>query len=411
MRIACAGGGPGGLFFALAMKAREPGHEITVYERNKENATHGWGVIVGGNLLDMLRGVDEKTALEVERAGIRWRDQTVWIHGARDVYSGEDAYSISRQRLVNILAARAREVGVRVSYQHPVTSPAELANADLLIAADGAGSELRRAMGEFGTEVRLSGNKYIWLGTGRISDAFNYFFVRTDHGWIWAHVYPFDEMSSTFLVECSPQTWAGLGFDTMTTEDALTVLDHVFAEHLGDHRLVGRLPDGTYARWLNFRTIINQRWHHGKMVLLGDSAHTAHFSLGQGTKLALEDAAALAGQLCQPIRLEAALGAYETQRRAEVARTASEARCSAEWFENVPRYARLSTRGFATLLHARLSPLVPILPPRLSYPVHRATRRLTFLGAVRNRFGPVTHAVYGLREALSRRGGDAGKPA
>jgi 2-polyprenyl-6-methoxyphenol hydroxylase-like FAD-dependent oxidoreductase len=401
MRIACVGGGPAGLYTAITAKLRDPGHEITVYERNKAGAAHGWGVILGQDLLAELHDVDAVSATAIERAGHHWRDQVVRIRGQQDLYTGSDACNISRQRLVDVLAARAVELGARIEYGHDVRDPAQLAGADLIVAADGAGSALRETAGSFGTTVKAGGNKYIWLATSRLFDSFHFLFTETDAGWIWAHAYQFDAQMSTFIVECAPWTWSGLGFDTMAADDALATLGRLFADHLLGHPLTGRFPDETDARWLSFRTVSNERWHDGTMVLAGDSARTAHFSIGQGTKLALEDAIVLADCLGQaePANLEAALQTYEARRRAETERRVSEARCSAQWFENVPRYTGLRANQFATLLRARRSPLLTVLPPRVSYQVHQATERITVLHGIRGKIGPAAKIMYGRRSA------------
>jgi 2-polyprenyl-6-methoxyphenol hydroxylase-like FAD-dependent oxidoreductase len=398
VRITCVGGGPAGLYFSLLMKLRHPEHDIRLLERNVTNATHGWGVTLGQDVLEALRGHDPVSAQELERAALRWTDQVVHIGGSREVQGGYSIYNVARQSLVDILARRASDAGVRIEYGREVTSLADVPPCDLIVAADGAGSQLRSAVAGFGTSTRLSGNKYIWLGSGVPFDGtFNYIFASTHCGWVWAYVYQFNTRASTFIVECSPQTWTGLGLDVMPTDEAAAFLSDVFKEHLGGHRFTAKLPDGTLAKWLNFRIVTNQRWHVGNLVLAGDSAHTAHYSLGQGTKMALEDAIALADSLQRHAGLEAALTAYEACRKAELARPLSEARCSAEWFENLPRYSSLKPGQFAVLLERRWSPLIQVLPPRFSYLLLMAARRITVLDRIRSRIGPVIKARHGRR--------------
>ena len=401
MKITCVGGGPAGLYFSLLMKLRDPGHDIQILEQNATGAVQGWGVTLGQDVLQTLCGHDSTSAEEIERAALRWTHQVVRIGSSQEAYGGYSIYNIGRQTLVDILARRASQTGVRIDYGHQVTSLAELPPSDLIVAADGAGSRLRSAIDRFGTGTRLSGNKYIWLASGVPFDGmFNYIFVPTHHGWVWAYAYQFDARTSTFIVECSPQTWAGLGLDAMPTGEAASLLSDLFKDYLDGHRLTAKFPDGTIARWLDFRIITNQRWHAGNLVLAGDSAHTAHYTLGQGTKMALDDAIALSESLDRHTSLEAALTAYEGRRKAELVRPLSEARCSAEWFESLPRYINLKPHEFATLLQARWSPLIKVLPPRLSYQLRQATKRFTVLDSIRGRIGSAVKTIHGRHNSV-----------
>jgi 2-polyprenyl-6-methoxyphenol hydroxylase-like FAD-dependent oxidoreductase len=358
-------------------------------------------VTLGQDVLDLLRDNDSTSARELEKAALRWTHQVVRIGGIDESFAGFNIYNIGRQTLVDILARRAMDVGVRIHYGHEATSLAELPPSDLVVAADGAGSVLRSGVDGFGTTIRTSGNKYIWLGCGIPFDGtFNYIFAPTIHGWVWAYAYQFEEQTSTFIIECSPETWARCGLDGMSADEAAAMLSDLFKDYLDGHRLIARYPDGTIARWLDFRIIANQRWHVRNLVLAGDSAHTAHYSLGQGTKMALDDAIALADALERHAELETALTAYEAQRKAQLVRPLSEARCSAEWFENLPRYIDLRPHQFATLLQARWSPLIQILPPRLSFLLHQATKRFTVLGSIRNRIGRTVKVIYGRRNSV-----------
>jgi 2-polyprenyl-6-methoxyphenol hydroxylase-like FAD-dependent oxidoreductase len=383
------------------MKLRHPGHDIRLIEQNVTGAAHGWGVTLGQDVLDTLRGNDPVSAQELERAALRWSRQVVHIGGSRETQGGHSIYNIARQSLVDILARRASDVGVRIDYGHEVASLVDVPPSDLIVAADGAGSQLRSAVSGFGTSTRLCGNKYIWLGSSApLDDTFNYFFAPTSSGWVWAYAYQFDTWTSTFIVECSPQTWTWLALDVMETDEGAAFLSDVFKEHLNGHGLTAKLPDGALAKWLDFRIVTNRRWHVGNLVLVGDSAHTAHYSLGQGTKMALEDAIALADSLQRHAGLEAALTAYEAGRKAELVRPLSEARCSAEWFENLPRYSGLKPTQFAVLLQRRWSPLVQVLPPRFSYVLDQATKRITALDWIRSRVGPAMKTMYGRRNSV-----------
>jgi len=353
------------------MKLQDPANDVIVVERNKEGVTHGWGVVMERRFLATLAELDAESAAEIAARSVRWREQVVCIHGGREVNRDNgDTYGVSRQKFVDILAARASALGVDIRYERDVTGTAELPGADLIVAADGVSSQLRSAHAQFCTRVTDGRNKYIWLGTGTAWDAFNFFFVPTKAGWIWAHAYPHEPTTSTFIAECAESTWAALGFGNASPSRTCDMLEEIFADHLDGRRLWAQFPDGMDARWLNFRTMSNERWHHGNVVLAGDSAHTAHFSVGLGTTLALQDVIALAGQLRRADNLadgglSAALTAYQQQRQAELRLHAIEAQRSALWFENVPRYAGLSPRQFATVLHARRAAHLPKLPPRL----------------------------------------------
>jgi 2-polyprenyl-6-methoxyphenol hydroxylase-like FAD-dependent oxidoreductase len=331
----------------------------------------------------------------------------VHIGYGQHAWSGHSTYNIGRQTLVDILARCAQEVGVCIDYGHEVTSIAELPPSDLIVAADGAGSQLRSAVGGFGNSTRSTGNKYIWLECDvPFDDTFNYIFAPTEHGWVWAYAYQFEAAASTFIIECSPSTWVGLGFDALPLSEAADLLSDLFKDHLDGRRLTALFPDGTVAKWLDFRVVTNQRWHDGNVVLVGDAAHTAHFSLGQGTKMALQDAIVLADSLQRHANLETALSAYEERRKAELVRPLSEAQCSAEWFENLPRYINLKPHQFAVVLHARWSPLVKVLPPRVSYEFYHASQRFTAFNPILGRIGSVVKTAYGRRISIAHeRGG------
>jgi 2-polyprenyl-6-methoxyphenol hydroxylase-like FAD-dependent oxidoreductase len=395
MRIVCVGGGPAGLYFSLLAKQHDRSHDITVFERSKTGSNFGWGVTIDPGFLGKLYGNDPESARQVEQAACRWRKQYIHINGEQVTYDGDgDLYNFNRPDLVDILGARAQRLGVRIEYDHEVQSASQLPEADLIVAADGVNSRIRQENPNFGTDVWLSDDKYIWLGTDKVFDTFAYHFTRTDGGWLWASTYGVGSKLSTFVVHTSAETWKALGFDSMPIRDSLSVLSELFQDQLEGHRLMGQVGDETNARWLSFRNVKNQRWHVGNIVLAGDAAHTTHFSAGEGTRLAIEDAIALAENVRRHDDFEVALESYERQRRAEMRQTQNEARLSAQWFENLPRYIDLKPRQFGALVHARRSALLPLLPPRLFYHLDRASREIGILRQVRRRIGLLATALH-----------------
>jgi len=282
------GGGPAGLYFALLMKLRDPGHDITIIERNAADSTHGWGVTFGPDLLEKLYSSDPRSAREIDQAAFRQVNQVVDIQGKQILHPGGGVYSINRQRLLDILAARAQGLGVNIEFNREVTAPSQLPEADLIVACDGVNSRTRLDAKGLQTDVRLGSNKYIWLGTNKVFESFTYAFVYTDSGWIWAYGYGVDAESSTFIVKCSPETWTGLGFDTIPPLDSLPLLEKLFECQVDGHELVGPVSRSANVQWLSFRTVTNRRWYDGKIVLTGDAAHTTHFTIGSGMTLAIE---------------------------------------------------------------------------------------------------------------------------
>jgi 2-polyprenyl-6-methoxyphenol hydroxylase-like FAD-dependent oxidoreductase len=395
VRIVCVGGGPAGLYFSLLMKLNDHRHDITVFERSKAGSGFGWGVTIDPDFLQKLYSNDPESARQIEQAAFRWRKQYIYINGERVTYDGDrDLYNFNRPDLIDILAARARRLGVRVEYDHEVRSVSQLPKADLIVAADGVNSRIRRENPNFGTDVWLSHDKYIWLGTDKVFDTFAYHFIRTDGGWLWVSTYGVGSNLSTFVVHTSPEAWEALGFDNMPISDSLSALSELFRDQLDGHRLMGQVGDEANARWLSFRNVSNQRWHVGNIVLAGDAAHTTHFSAGEGTRLAIEDAITLAGNVQHRDDLIEALESYERQRRAEMRHTENEARLSAQWFENLSRYIDLEPRQFGALVHARRSALLPLLPPRLFYHLNHASREIGILRRLRRRIGPLVTVLH-----------------
>jgi 2-polyprenyl-6-methoxyphenol hydroxylase-like FAD-dependent oxidoreductase len=402
VKITCVGAGPAGLYVAILAKGRNPAHEVTVIERNDPGQTRGWGLAFGPEILKKLDNADPESARVIERGMHRWHKDYVTVRGQRVVHVNDtDIYTMTRPRLVEILADRARELGAHVRYNEEVSGLAQLADADLIVAADGVSSGLRDEAGAFGTDITLSRDKFIWLGTDAPFENFEYFFVETACGWVWGSGYGGLSGQSTFLVHCTTQTWSDLGFGSMPAAGSLEVIRELFKEPLAGHRLMGQADDESDARWLSFRTVTNRRWHAGNVVLVGDSAHSTHFSAGVGTVMALEDAIALTDALGRHDRLDSALEAYERQRKAELKPAQDAARLSSEWFANVPRYISLRPQAFATALYARRSPLLGLLPPRLWYLVYRASGQVPVLRQLATRLYPAARAIG--RRAIGRR--------
>lgn len=355
MRIACVGGGPAGLTFAISMKLRDPAHDIVVFERNAPGDTFGWGVVFSDQTMENLRANDPKSADAIEAGFAHWDDIDVHIHGQTITSSGHGFVGIGRKRLLNILQDRARELDVRLEFQAEIEpTPALLAEYDLVLACDGANSKLR-AMFEpdFGVDIDVRPNKYIWLGANKAFEAFTFAFEQTPHGWIWAHAYKFEDNASTFIVECSEATWRAFGFDAMSQDETCRAAEKLFAKHLDGATLSTNAKHLRGSAWLNFPRIVCETWARGNLILMGDAAHTAHFSIGSGTKLALEDAILLAEVLHGGKPLDEALAEYRAVRQVEVLKLQNAARNSTEWFENVDRYARLEPLQFTYSLLTR----------------------------------------------------------
>jgi anthraniloyl-CoA monooxygenase len=350
MRVGILGGGPGGLYLGLLLKKQDPRHEVRVVERNPPGATFGWGVVFSEETLGALRDADHTTYEQItERFAkwgaidIRYRGETVRSRG--HVFSG-----MSRKVLLELLQRRCRELGVALEFEREVADLALFDGCDLVVAADGVSSTVRRRdEGRFGPSLDRHRTKYAWFGTDLVLDAFTFVFRDTEHGLFQVHAYPFDAGTSTFIVETHESTWRRAGLDGMSEQESLAYCQQLFRPELGDHRLLSNR-----SIWFTFETLRNRSWHHGNVVLLGDAAHTAHFTIGSGTKLAMEDAIALAGALQRfPADLEAALTHYELERQPVVERFQEAARESATYFESVSRYAGFEPVQFAFNLLTR----------------------------------------------------------
>jgi anthraniloyl-CoA monooxygenase len=344
MRVMCLGGGPAGLYFAISMKLRDPSHEITVLERNPADATFGWGVVLSDETLDALTTNDPVSATAIRDHFAYWDDIALHHRGRRLVSTGHGFCGIGRHRLLLILQNRARELGVDLRFETDFDTAAEfVADHDLVVAADGINSRTRTAYAEyFEPDVDLRRCQFVWLGTHqKFDDAFTFIFEQTEHGWVWAHAYQFDADTATFIVECSQDTFDRFGFAAMSQQESIAVCERIFADHLGGHHLMTNARHLRGSAWLQFPRVLCRNWSHGNIVLLGDAAATAHFSIGSGTKLAMESAVALADLVNGESDLDNALAGYQDQRRLEVLRLQSAARNSMEWFEHVERYLDL----------------------------------------------------------------------
>lgn len=359
MRILCLGGGPAGLYFALLMKLQNPAHQITVVERNRPFDTFGWGVVLSDQTLDNLQVADPVSAQLIGDAFNHWDDIEVFFKG-RSVRSGGHGFcGIGRKRLLNILQDRCIELGVELVFETDVQDDqaiTEKYQADLVIASDGLNSRIRNRYADtFKPDIDLRACRFVWLGTHKTFDAFTFAFEQTEHGWFAAHAYKFDDSTSTFIVETPEAVWKAHGLDQMSQEDGIAFCEKLFAKYLDGNALMN---NATHVRgsaiWIRFPRVVCERWvHHetinGKpvpIVLMGDAAHTAHFSIGSGTKLALEDAIELSRCFAQHPATDDALQAYEAVRSVEVLKIQNAARNSTEWFENVDRYSGLDAEQF-----------------------------------------------------------------
>ncbi|MBS0295999.1 MAG: bifunctional salicylyl-CoA 5-hydroxylase/oxidoreductase [Proteobacteria bacterium] len=355
MKVVCLGGGPAGLYFAISMKLRDPSHQVTVYERNAPGDTFGWGVVFSDQTMDNLRANDPVSAEVIADSFAHWDDIDVFFKGERITSSGHGFSGIGRKRLLNVLQDRARELGVELVFDTEIEADLDaFADADLIVASDGMNSKIRNAWPEvFDVDIDTRSNKYVWLGTHKAFDAFTFAFEETPHGWIWAHAYRFDQSTSTFIMECSEETWRGLGFDQMDQDETCRAGERLFAKYLDGHSLMSNARHLRGSAWLNFQRILCRNWRIGRVVLLGDAAHTAHFSIGSGTKLAFEDAIKLAQVLHGGLPIDQGLEEYQTEREVEVLKLQSAARNSTEWFETLERYTSLEPLQFAYSLLTR----------------------------------------------------------
>jgi anthraniloyl-CoA monooxygenase len=352
MRIACIGGGPASLYASLLFRQALPETEITVYERNREGDTFGWGVVFSDETLGHFERCDKTTFDAISAAFVHWTDIDTWLRGTWVRSTGHGFSGLGRKRLLAILGARCRELGVRLVFEREVPDPrALMAEADLVLGADGVQSMVRSTFeAAFRPDVRLGRARFTWLGTTLPLTAFTFLFQETEHGLFTVHAYPFEHGLSTFIVECDEATWTKAGMGAADERTTASFLERVFAQHLKGHPLLTNR-----SIWRRFPTVRCGAWHHENVVLLGDAVHTAHFSIGSGTKLAMEDAIALvdAFKAHGTRDVPGALAAYEANRRRDVERLQRAARVSQAWFEAPARYLAQDPYAFVFNLMTR----------------------------------------------------------
>jgi anthraniloyl-CoA monooxygenase len=345
VRFEIVGGGPAGLYLAILLKKADRDAEVRVLERNAPDATFGWGVVFSEETLGSLRDADPETHLEITDTFARWNRLDIRFRGRELRSVGHSFSAIARARLLGILQSRCRALGVELEFGVEVEA---LPDADLVVGADGANSRVR-GLGEFGTKIEPEGSKFVWFGTDLVFDAFTFVFRETEHGLFNVHAYPYDEEMSTFIVECPEAVWRAAGLDGMDEQESLSFCEQLFANDLR-----GRELFSNRSIWLDFPKVTNRVWHDGRVVLLGDAAHTAHFSIGSGTKLAMEDAISVANALVRRRwDVEAAVVDYELERAPVVERTQAAASESAGYFGRIASYAHMEPLQFAFNLLTR----------------------------------------------------------
>ena len=343
MKIVCIGGGPAGLYFALLMKQMSPAHEVTVVERNKPYDTFGWGVVFSDATMDNMRDWDPVTAAQIEQAFNHWDDIELLFKGRKIRSGGHGFVGIGRKHLLNILQARCEQLGVNLVFDTDVQSDEDYPDADLIIASDGVNSRIRGKYADiFKPDIVTRPNRFIWLGTNKVYEAFTFDFVRTQHGWFQAHIYKFDDQTSTFIVETTEECWKASGLDTADQEQSIAFCEKLFADNLQGEKLMTNARHLRGSAWINFQRVVCDQWwlknrKGSHVVLMGDAVHTAHFAIGSGTKLAIEDAIELARQFKQrgdaTAHIPEVLVAYQEARRVETLRIQNAAWNAMEWFE------------------------------------------------------------------------------
>lgn len=351
MKITCLGGGPGGLYFALLMKKAFPDAAITVLERNKADDTFGWGVVFSDETLGNFEKADPESFAEIRKSFAYWSDIETFYRGEMVRSTGHGFCGLSRKRLLQIFHARCAALGIPVHFQKDITDLDALPEHDLLIACDGVNSSVRQKFAaQFRPTIKMGACRFSWLGTTKPLRAFTFVFRENEHGLFQVHAYPFEKNLSTWIVECHEDTWKRAGLDKSSEEQTVAYCEKLFAQDLQGHKLLANR-----SLWRAFPEIQCESWRHGKIVLLGDSAHTAHFSIGSGTKLAMEDAIALVEAFVKhgTKDVAAALAAYEESRRLDVLKIQRAAKTSQSWFENSRRYMKQAPLPFMFNLMTR----------------------------------------------------------
>jgi anthraniloyl-CoA monooxygenase len=337
VKIACIGGGPAGLYLGILVKRRAPEHEVVIYERNRPSDTFGFGVVFSDATLGHLAEADPETHAQITSRFARWDDIEIQVGGEVLRSTGHGFCGIERKMLLQVLQARALDLGVVVHYEHEIKALSEV-SADVIVACDGVASWVRESLAaELQPRVDVRPNKFVWLGCTVPYGAFTFIFKNTPHGMFRVHAYRYQQQGSTFIVECREDTWRKAGLATADEDQTVAILEQIFADELAGHHLVKNR-----SIWRNFPTVRCGKWHTGNVVLMGDAAHTAHFSIGSGTKLAMEDAIALRDALLADSDVPRALAAYEARRRPEVESLQAAAQASLEWFEGTERYADMA---------------------------------------------------------------------
>lgn len=342
MRIVCIGGGPAGLYFAILMKKLNPAHQITVVERNKPYDTFGWGVVFSDATMDNMREWDPVTADAIQVAFNHWDDIELHFKDHTIRSGGHGFVGIGRKMMLNILQERCEQMGVELVFEKDVESDLEYPDADLIIASDGINSRIRNRYAEvFKPDIVTRPNRFIWLGTNKLFDAFNFIFEKTEHGWFQAHVYKFDDNTTTFIVECPEHVWLAHGLDKADQDASIAFCEKLFEKHLDGFPLMTNARHLRGSAWLNFQRVNCEKWHHNNgnshVVLMGDAVHTAHFAIGSGTKLALEDAIELTRLFKEtgdtPEQIPEVLARYQEVRNVDVLRLQNAAWNAMAWFE------------------------------------------------------------------------------
>ena len=346
--MVCVGGGPAGLYSAILFRKALPRARVEVYERNRPDDTFGWGVVFSDRTMEGFRAADAPTHAAISAGFHHWDDIDVHYRGTTITTGGHGFCGISRKQLLNILQERAAELGVQQAFEHEVADDAPLADADLVIAADGVNSRTRtRHAGVFEPDIDVRQCRFIWLGTTRRFAAFTFAFEKTEHGWFQIHAYQFSTDLSTVIVETREETWRAHGLDRFDHKQSIAFCEKLFGKYLGGHPLMSNALHLRGSAWLNFNRVLCKRWHHRNLVLIGDAAHTAHFSIGSGTKLAMEDAIELTARVAHATDVPAGLARYQEERSLEALKLQSAARNRMRWFEEVVRYVNFEPWQFA----------------------------------------------------------------